>query len=369
MSELRVLVLGGYGFFGCRLVERLCRLPHIQILVAGRSLASARAFAQATQGGTSNRLEGVALDGDAPSFEGDLRRLAPDVVINVSGPFQGRDYRVPSACIAARVHHVDLADGRDYVSGIHGLQAAALAARVTVISGASSVPALSSAAADELIRDLSIVHSIDIGISPGNRTERGLSTVRSVLSYCGKPIAGPGNSGTFGWTGTRRHSYPSPVGTRLLSPCDVPDLDLVPSRYAGNPAVRFGAGLELPFLHRGMNILAWMARKGLVADWSRHAVLLKRAADLFRNFGSDAGAMHVRVQGRDGSGSNVTRTWELVATHGDGPFVPTLPAAALVRQFQSGVLRPGADPCIGQLSLADFKRETNGLAIRMEVEL
>jgi hypothetical protein len=368
VSDLRVLVLGGYGFFGRRLVQRLCLLPGLQILVAGRSLAAARAFVQATQDRSSNRLEGVALDGDAPSFEDELRRLAPEVVINASGPFQGRDYRVPSACIAAGIHHIDLADGRDYVTGIHGLQAAALAAGVTVISGASSVPALSSAAADELIRDLSLVQSIDIGISPGNRTERGLSTVRSVLSYCGRPIAGPGNPGIFGWSGTRRHSYPSPVGTRLLSPCDVPDLDLFPPRYAGGPAVRFGAGLELQFLHRGMNILAWMARKGLVADWSRHAVVLKRAADLFQNLGSAAGAMHVRVQGRDGNGSEVTRQWVLVATHGDGPFVPTLAAAALVRKFQSGALRAGAYPCVGQLTLADFERETDGLAIRMEVE-
>ena len=48
--------------------------------------------------------------------------------------------------------------------------------------------------------------------------------------------------------------------------------------------------------------MAWMARKRLVKDRSRHGFLLKVAADLFRHWGSDAGAMDVTVQGRDACG-------------------------------------------------------------------
>jgi molybdopterin biosynthesis enzyme len=59
------------------------------------------------------------------------------------------------------------------VCGIGALHEAAVAARVVVVSGASSVPALSGAAADHLSSGLAEVDSIDIGISPGNRTERG----------------------------------------------------------------------------------------------------------------------------------------------------------------------------------------------------
>ena len=131
--------------------------------------------------------------------------------------------------------------------------------------------------------------------------------------------------------------------------------------------MRFGAGLELAFLHRGMNILAWMSRRGIVEDWSRYAKALKRAGDLFKTWGSDAGAMHVTVQGLSPSGAKVTRTWQLVATQGHGPFVPTLAAAALVRKLQAGALPPGAYPCVGLLDLADFTQEMNGLAIRTEV--
>ena len=142
---------------------------------------------------------------------------------------------------------------------------------------------------------------------------------------------------------------------------------MLPARYAGAPVVRFAAGLELGFLHRGMNLMAWMARKRLVNDWSRHASLLKAAANLFRHWGSNTGAMHVAVRGRDTRGTDVTRTWQLVATQGHGPFVPTLAAAAWVRKLREGKTAPGASPCVGLLCLADFTREMEGLAIQTEI--
>lgn len=168
MTHLRVLVLGGYGLFGGRLVERLARLPGLQIQVAGRSLVSARAFVQQLQGRSSCRLEPCALDTHAASFEDSLRTLDPHVLVNASGPFQPSDYRVPGACIAAGIHYVDLADNREFVTGIVRLHQDAVAGGVCVIAGASSVPALSGAAADALTQGLSVVHAIDIGISPAN---------------------------------------------------------------------------------------------------------------------------------------------------------------------------------------------------------
>lgn len=256
------------------------------------------------------------------------------------------------------------------MTGIGRLDAQARAAGLAVVSGASSVPALSGAAADLLAQGLARVDEIDIGISPGNRTERGLSTVQAILGYCGRPL--PGAPTTHGWCGTRHHDYPSPVGRRLLSPCDVPDLVLLPERFAGRPAVRFGAGLELRFLHRGMNMMADLTRRGWVRDWSRHATLLKRAADLFRHLGSDAGAMHVTLSGTTPQGQPRRRTWQLLATDGDGPFVPTLAAVALLHRLQrahadstSLAALAGARPCLGLLALGDFEQAAMGLHIRM----
>ncbi|KQQ87417.1 saccharopine dehydrogenase NADP-binding domain-containing protein [Massilia sp. Leaf139] len=365
MSTFRVLIIGGYGFFGTRLATLLSRQPTLHILVAGRSLAMAQALVDKLRPNAASPLDALALDIEDPSLPAALAALRLDAVIHTAGPFQGQDYRVAAACIAARAHYIDLADGRDFVAGIKTLDDAAVRAGVLVTSGASSVPALSGAAADALAAGMARVSGIDIGISPGNRTERGLSTVRAILGYCGKPLPG----GAIGWRTTRAHAYPAPVGRRLLSPCNVPDLVLLGPRFAGSPPVRFGAGLELAFLHRGMNAMALLAERGLVRDWAQHAPLLKRMADWFRHCGSDAGAMHVEVRGVAADGAAIGRRWSLVAARGDGPFVPTLAAAALVRRLAASVpFEAGALPCLGLLALADFAREADGLAITMKEE-
>ena len=46
-SELRILIVGGYGIFGGRLVELLEDDVRLTLLVAGRSLASARKYCEA----------------------------------------------------------------------------------------------------------------------------------------------------------------------------------------------------------------------------------------------------------------------------------------------------------------------------------
>lgn len=363
MGCLRVLVLGGYGFFGQRLVARLARQQGLAIIAAGRSAEKGEALARTLAAGAASPVHGAVLDASSPDFAQALAALAPHVVIHTAGPFQEQGYGVARACIAAGAHYIDLADGRAFVQGITVLDAEARAAGVAVIAGASSVPALSSAVADELCAGMDAVRSIDIGISPGNRTERGLSTVQAVLSYCGRPIDMQGPRQVFGWSGNWAHVYPYPVGRRLLSPCDVPDLALLPSRYPGQPQVRFGAGLELHLLHRGMNALAWLARRGWVRGWERHAAWLKAASDWFRRRGTDAGGMHVAVRGSAGD-AEVVRRWELLATHGDGPFVPTLAAAALVARIAAGrAPDAGARACVGLLTPQEILAQARGLSI------
>lgn len=366
MQSFRVVVVGGYGFFGRRLVERLARHSDLHIVVCGRSVQSGLALIGELRASACSTLSADALDISSEAFERDLAAMAPDVTVHASGPFQAQNYRVAKACLACGSHYIDLADGRQFVAEIVSLEAAAQRAKRAVISGASSVPALSSAAADHLAKGFSELSAIDIGISPGNRTDRGLSTVQAILSYCGKPLPGTGQHRAHGWLGSHRHLYPAPVGSRLLSPCDVPDLTLLPDRYPGKPTVVFGAGLELQVLHRGMNAMAALTRLGLVRNWSAHAIWLKHASDWFKRLGTDAGAMHVTVTGTPVGEGPMHRTWHLLATRGDGPYVPTLAAAALVRKLQAGdVSLVGARPCIGLLSLADFGRECTDLNIEM----
>ena len=333
----RVLVIGGYGFFGRRLVERLSLQAGLHVIVAGRSAAQAATLVDELRPQAQATLGGVGFDAMSDELPSWLDGLRVRAVVHASGPFQGQDYRVALACTAAGV---------------------------CVLSGASSVPALSDAAVADMTRGWQRVDAIDIGISPGNRTERGLSTIQAGLSYCGRPIRHDDGRALTGWLRLRLHRYPAPVGWRPLSPCEVPDLALLPARHPGRPRVRFGAGLELFALHLGMNAMALAGRLGIVRDWATHAPWLKRWSDRFSTLGSDAGAMHVAVRGLAADGRPARRTWTLLATDGDGPWVPTLAAAALVRKLAAGEAPAiGARPCVGELTLDDFARETSGRKI------
>jgi saccharopine dehydrogenase-like NADP-dependent oxidoreductase len=201
----------------------------------------------------------AALDIAKPDDLAALLARSPHVVINTVGPFQTADYRVPEACIAAGAHYIDLADSHRFVLGIAQLDEAARARGVAVISGASTVPALSGAVVAESGLAPS---SIRIGISPGNRAPRGASLVEAVLGQAGKPIpvlrAGSWTT-VPGWGEVQRRRIridrDQSLGKRWLSACDAPDLVLLPRLYPSLKSVEFYAGLELTLLHLGLWLL------------------------------------------------------------------------------------------------------------------
>lgn len=367
-SLYRVLLIGGYGLFGTKIAARLALDPLIDLTICGRSLAAAAALADSLSRQTGcQRFRAQRIDVLDPDLEGQIRASRADAVIHASGPFQGQGYEVARACIAAGAHYIDLSDGRDFVCGIGVLDADARKANVFVTSGASSVPALSTAVVDQLAQQFDEVRGIDIGINPANQTKRGLATVRATLGYCGAafPHWRDGRwQRAFGWQGLRRQAYPAPVGVRWLAQCDVPDLQLHPARYPDVRTVTFRGGLELRWLHFGSWLMAAMRRAGLVRNWSRYSVQLKSFSDLFIRFGTDAGAMHVELDGIGIGGAPLRRCWTLVATKGDGPYVPTLASAALVGKLARGEIAfRGACPCVGLLTVQDFIDAMHGLAI------
>src|SRR5204862_2950609 len=78
----------------------------------------------------------------------------------------------------------------------------------------------------------------------------------------------------------------------------------------------------------------------------------------FARFGSDRGGMVVEAVGVDADGVAIRASWSLVATTGDGPVIPTLPALAVLRALAAGrVPAPGARACVGIADLAAIEHE------------
>lgn len=362
----RILIVGGYGAFGALAAQRLAREHDLEIVLAGRSRARAEAAVADLQPRAVARVSAAVLDATT-IHAGDLSGIAPMVVINASGPFQAQDYKLARAAIAAGCHYIDLADARTFVTGIGALDAEARSAGVSVISGASSVPGLSSAVYLALKSKFTAVRALEIYLSPGNHFNPGEATTRSILGGAGRPIQmrERGRATTvYGWQGLRRTTIPG-LGPRWFGYVDVPDLDLFPQADANLQTVRFQAGVEVSLFHLGLWTLAGAKRAGIIADVAALTRPLMRARDWLSFLGSDRGGMLMRLSGTDLAGQPQTRAWSLVATNGHGPFIPTIASVVLAKRLARGSDPPpiGAMPCFGLFTLAEFLAEVADLEI------
>jgi saccharopine dehydrogenase-like NADP-dependent oxidoreductase len=361
---LNVLVLGGYGFFGTRIARALAHDSRISVLIGGRDASKASSTARSF-GLDSDR--GIAIDTQSADFTARLSGLGVDLLIHTAGPFQEQTYDVPRAAIAAGCDYIDLADGRRFVAGITKLDAEARARGVSVVSGASSVPALSSAVIDRYLPRFARLTSVRIGISSGARSP-GLATVRGIFGYLGKPFTRLENGKwitTFGWTDLRRHRFPAPLGARWLSACDVPDLELVPNRYPSVRTVTFHGGFANDWGHLLVSSLAALVRARLLRNAAPFASPLHRLSRTIEPIVSDRGGMFVELEGERPDGEPLALTWNLLAARNHGPNIPCGAAIALARKRADGRRLPlGAMPCIGLMSVEEYLDPLRDLDIR-----
>ncbi|MES2946565.1 MAG: saccharopine dehydrogenase NADP-binding domain-containing protein [Pseudomonadota bacterium] len=364
---MKTLVLGGYGNFGTRICRALQGDSSIQLLIGGRDLRRAEALARELGHGS----RGVAIDHSAANFAQSLRELGVDLLIHTAGPFQQQAYDVALAAADAGAHYIDLADGRrfvcDFAKNVNNVFSDA---GRTAISGASTVPALSSAVVEHLCKGWHRVDSINSCIAPAQQAPRGVATLAGVLSYCGQPL----DVWTDGrWQQRRGWAQPEVVTFARLRPrlgalCDIPDLELFPARYRVTRQVMFSAALELGFTQHGFALLAGLSAWGIVKHPMRLAGLLEGAASAMNFMGSALGGMVVRVEGLDAAGKFARRAWHIAADNNHGPEIPCMAAILLARKLASGqIMATGASACVGLLKLAEFEPEFTRWGMELDV--
>ena len=360
----KILILGGYGNFGQRISTSLAQQNLGQLLIAGRHLKPAITLCDSLKKHYPNyTCMPYVLDRTSSDFAQKLQTLKPNIVIHCSGPFQNQDYRVANACIQAGAHSIDLADDRDYVCGITQLHEAACKKKVLLISGASTVPGLSSAVIDHYVPQFQALHSLEYAISPGNRASPGLATIRAILKEIGQPFttwqAGKWQP-SYSWINHRKVDFGPLMGKRWLADINIADLTLFPSRYPSLHSMRFQAGLELSFLHHTLGAMAWLSKKKWAPHWDHYAKPIYQLYQIFHSFGSDIGGMYLILRGVDQHNQPKTLRWQLTAVNGVGPFVPTLPAILLTKKLINNQLtQKGAIPCLSLFTLAEFTQLAN----------
>lgn len=346
--------------FGGRLARQLIAEGQTRLIIAGRSLSKARAFCE-HHGGQPRRI-----DLADPDLAAQIAALDPVLIVDAAGPFQSygaNPYRVVEAALQTGAHYLDLCDDADFSAGITALNAAAKSANISLISGVSSVPAISSCVADALTTGMTDIHLIESAILPGNRAPRGRSVMQSILSQVGQPIKvqrGGRTDTPRGWSLAKKITLQTGQSgdiTRVASLIGAPDLKLFPGRY-GAHSVLFRAGLELSIMQQGLAALGWLAARTPLRPVSLLGPL-KWIADQLEPLGSDKGGMQVRVVGIGPDGEMTEHNWTLIAEAGDGPGIPAVPAKIMIHKLLAGEVPAGARPCLGAFSMDEL---TKGLA-------
>jgi len=362
MSATRILIVGGYGVFGGRLVRLLADEPRLTLIVAGRAHEKAEAFCAELR--ATATLLPLAFDRDG-HVEQQLRAAQPDFVVDASGPFQtyaGDAYGLVRACLALGIDYLDFADSSEFVRGIAQFDAAARARGTFVLCGASTYPALTAAVVRRLAQGMIRVDTVTAGIAPSPHAGLGLNVIRAIASYGGRPVrlVRDGHAGTGrGLIDTRRYTI-APPGRLPLFPIrfsllDVPDLEVLPALWPQLRSVWAGAGTVPEILHRVLNAFARLVRLRLLPSIAPFAPLIHRTMHTLRR-GEHRGGMFVALEGADVDGHVIERSWHMIAEGDDGPFIPAMAAAAIIRHRLDGRRpEPGARPAVREVELADYE--------------
>lgn len=333
---MRVLIAGGGGFFGRLVVEALSEDPRYTLMVAGRRRADRLPC----------RL--VPLDLTAADLAEQLAGHSPDLIIHCAGPFVPGRYALVEAALACGSHYLDLAENRRFVLGIGRFDDRARQAGLVVLSGVSSVPALSSAVVAGYRSEFARLDTIDVGISGSERLP-GPGAVRGVLEQCGRVC-----DDFTAWTDAFQVDLPSPADSRVVARCDVPDLALFPACIPSLRRVTFRAGVASPWVMGGLRLFARLRQRGWIRRPEAWAAPMAAAARLLYPFGNGASGMFVRLSGRSLAGDPLVVMWRLVAGDHQGVRVPARGVVAMAERLLAGTVPAGARPCCMELTVEAY---------------
>lgn len=359
---MKILILGGYGTFGGRLAHLLANDERLTLFIAGRSIEKAQKFCKDLPSGAQKIP--LLFDRNA-NVESQIKDIAPDLVVDAMGPFQiyGDDpYRVVKACLANNNDYMDLADGSDFVKGISQFDAEAKAKNIFILAGVSSFPVLTAAVVRKLSHDMKQVNSIKGGIAPSPYAGVGLNVIRALTSYAGKPISVIRNgkpATSYALTETMRYTICPPgylpLNNILFSLVDVPDMKVLPEIWRDLDSIWLGAGPVPEILHRMLIWLSWLVRFRIIPSLLPFAPLFHFVINILR-WGEHRGGMFVEVVGTARSGERIERSWHLLAERGDGPFIPSMAAQAIIlRMLSDKKPATGARAATHELEVADYE--------------
>ena len=363
---MNILIIGGYGTFGYGIADLLSDEADLTVTLAGRNLEKAQAACSSLSGTATFTALKLDRNGDLPA----QIETPPNVIIDASGPFQnygdGKRDNVINYALDQGCHYLDICDDLDFVDHIRGFDKTAQDKGITLLSGLSTYPVLTAAVARELSKDMDGITHIRAGIAPSPKAVMGRNVIAAVAAYAGKKHVSVLRDGKFetvhGLTETHRETIcvpgQKPLPNILFSVVEGPDPQELPRHFNGLQNIWMSAGPRPEFLHRSLIGLAWGVRLKLLPHIAWLTGLFHKTQSLV-TLGEHRGGMFVRA-----SNDAQSRSWHMIAEGDDGPRIPAIPSAIMVRKWlRSETIAAGARTAITDIELDDFDGEFSKLKI------
>jgi len=190
------------------------------------------------------------------------------------------------------------------------------------------------------------------------------------MSYAGKPIPviENGQNKTAPALVDSRYFTVAAPGSEPLprmrySLVELPDQTLFPNKWNHLRELWYGVGTRPQIMLRLLNLSARVVQIRLLPSLLPFKSLAYAAMKLLP-FGAHRGGFLMRVGGTNENGKATMREWHMVAEGDDGPFIPSMAVAAMVRKrLQGETFKPGAYPALGVITLDEFEAQFEGKQI------
>jgi len=304
----RILVLGGFGFFGAAAVERL-RADGFKPLVGSR-----RAEAD------------VQVDvEDSTSLRAALR--CGDVVVDCVGPFQDRTTALVEMALDIGCDVVDIADSLRFVEGVCALQPRIDASGVRVLSACSSILAVTAA----MVKLSGVADPIRVTalLAPASRFVAVPATSASLMRSVGIPIR-VWRDGQMvervGWRESRGFDAPEPIGWRRGYLFESADSVTLPRIWKSLRTAEFFVDTNALGFNWALSLAArWRVARGLAERIQPLGLVLGR------KLGSSSGCLIYEAEDAAGLVSRVALT-----ARERGYYTPIVPAVMAAEAIAMG---------------------------------
>jgi lysine 6-dehydrogenase len=225
---MKIVVLGGYGDMGQGVVEDLVAHSDAAIVIADYRAEAAAAYAARF----GLRVTASFVDANRPESLAAALQGA-DAAVGAIGPFFRYAFKMATAAVKAGLNYVDICDDYGPIQEVFGLDGAAKAAGIAVITGLGWTPGITNLMARLAASRLDKVDEIKVSWAGGAEDSQGLAVVMHVF------YAVTGNVPTYKdgqWVDVRAGSGKEPVdfggalGTVRVFHCGHPEPMTVP-RY------------------------------------------------------------------------------------------------------------------------------------------